>query len=80
MSEESLTLGELLVFRSTLELKAARLRQALHELRRARPAGWQQEFDHQQSELITTAGSIGRLSHRIHWWVRGKHDNEGIVL
>jgi hypothetical protein len=81
MSEpEMLTLSELLIFRSVLEFRAARLRRALHELRRTRPSGWQQDFARVQAELIATAARIGEFSRRIHWLVKGEHDNERIAL
>ena len=78
--EECLTLSDLLVYRSVQETKAARLRQVLHELRRTRPSGWQQDFARVQAELLTTAASLGEFSRRIHWLVKGEHDNEGIAL
>jgi hypothetical protein len=73
MSEpEPLTLAELQLAKDVQESKAASLRTAMHELRRARPDGWQAEFARVQDELIAAATRIGELNLRIHKLVAGE--------
>jgi hypothetical protein len=76
MSEEPLTLAELQVAKDTLEVRAAALRQTLHELHRTSPDGWQAEFERVQAELITVVSGIGRLDKRIRTLVESQIINE----
>jgi hypothetical protein len=62
---EQLTLTELRIAKGSLEVRAAALRLALHELATKRPDGWRAEFAVRQSELIEVADRIGRLGKRI---------------
>jgi hypothetical protein len=72
MSKEPLTLTELQTAKDTLETKARQFREALHELRRTRPDGWQAEFATRQAELVKVVSAVGRLDKRIYALVEGE--------
>jgi uncharacterized coiled-coil DUF342 family protein len=73
---ESLTLSELQTAKDTVETKAHRLREALQELRRTRPDGWQETFSQVQSELIEVVTGISQLERRIRALVEGEDPHE----
>jgi hypothetical protein len=78
MSEEpeSLSLDELQAFRTSLEDKAATLRQTLHDLRHTKRTGWQAEFERVQAELIAVVTKAGQITRRLRALVKGSSVTE----